>query len=82
MATYVLLHGSYQGGWIWKPVDKLLTAADHVVYRPTLDGCAERKGGVRPVARRADVAFWPERDVRAPILMSANQFAAAAEYRA
>src|ERR1700682_549524 len=47
MATYVLLHGSYQGGWIWKPVDKLLTAAGHVVYRPTLDGCAERKGGLR-----------------------------------
>jgi hypothetical protein len=37
---------------------------------------------VRPVLRRADVAFWPERDVRAAILMSANQFAAAAEYRA
>src|SRR5450759_4435970 len=38
------------------------------------------KGGVRPVLRRADVAFWPERDVRAAILMSANQFAEAAEY--
>jgi pimeloyl-ACP methyl ester carboxylesterase len=47
MATYVLLHGSYQGGWIWKPVGALLTAAGHVVYRPTLDGCAERKGGLR-----------------------------------
>jgi pimeloyl-ACP methyl ester carboxylesterase len=47
MATYVLLHGSFQGGWIWQPVGKLLAAAGHVVYRPTLDGCAERKGGVR-----------------------------------
>jgi pimeloyl-ACP methyl ester carboxylesterase len=47
MATYVLLHGSYQGGWIWQPVHKLLSAAGHVVYRPTLDGCAERKGALR-----------------------------------
>jgi pimeloyl-ACP methyl ester carboxylesterase len=47
MSTYVLLHGSYQGGWIWQPVARLLNAAGHVVYRPTLDGCAERKGGLR-----------------------------------
>src|ERR1700737_5239717 len=48
MATYVLLHGSYQGAWIWQPGAKLLGAAGHVVYRPTLDGCAERKGALRP----------------------------------
>ena len=48
MATYVLVHGSHQGGWTWKPVGERLTAAGHVVYRPTLDGSAERKGSVRP----------------------------------
>jgi pimeloyl-ACP methyl ester carboxylesterase len=42
-----LLHGSYQGGWIWKPVGERLIAEGHTVYRPTLDGCAERKGGLR-----------------------------------
>jgi pimeloyl-ACP methyl ester carboxylesterase len=47
MATFVLIHGSYQGAWIWKPVSALLSAAGHVVHRPTLDGCAERKGGLR-----------------------------------
>lgn len=47
MATYVLVHGSYQGGWIWKPVGERLTAAGHTVYRPTLDGSAERRGGMR-----------------------------------
>jgi len=47
MATFVLIHGSYQGSWIWKPVSALLEAAGHVVYRPTLDGCAERKGSLR-----------------------------------
>src|SRR5438045_9706292 len=48
MATYVLVHGSYQGGWIWQPVARRLRAAGHEVYAPTLDGCAERKGQVRP----------------------------------
>ena len=47
MATYVLVHGSNQGGWIWKPVGERLTAAGHTVYRPTLDGSAERKGSLR-----------------------------------
>ena len=47
MATYVLVHGSHQGGWIWKPVGERLTAAGHTVYHPSLDGSAERKGSVR-----------------------------------
>jgi pimeloyl-ACP methyl ester carboxylesterase len=48
MATYVLVHGAYQGGWIWKPVTTRLRAAGHAVYTPTLDGCAERHAQVRP----------------------------------
>jgi pimeloyl-ACP methyl ester carboxylesterase len=47
MATFVLVHGSYQGGWIWKDVTARLRAAGHEVYAPSLDGCAERKGQVR-----------------------------------
>jgi pimeloyl-ACP methyl ester carboxylesterase len=48
MATFVLVHGSYQGGWIWQPVANRLRAAGHQVYAPSLDGCGERKGAVRP----------------------------------
>lgn len=47
MATFVLVHGSYQGGWIWQPVASRLRAAGHLVYAPSLDGCGERKGTVR-----------------------------------
>jgi pimeloyl-ACP methyl ester carboxylesterase len=47
MVTFVLIHGSYQGGWIWKPVAARLRAAGHEVYTPTLDGCAERAEQVR-----------------------------------
>ena len=48
MATYVLLHGAYQGGWIWKYMTPHLRAAGHAVYTPTLDGCAERRHALRP----------------------------------
>jgi pimeloyl-ACP methyl ester carboxylesterase len=45
--NYVLIHGAYQGGWIWKKVAQGLGAAGHSVYAPTLDGCAERRDQVR-----------------------------------
>jgi pimeloyl-ACP methyl ester carboxylesterase len=48
MATYVLIHGAYQGGWIWNPVADRLRAAGHLVHAPSLDGCAERRHTVRP----------------------------------
>jgi pimeloyl-ACP methyl ester carboxylesterase len=48
MATFVLVHGAYQGGWIWKPVAERLRAAGHAVLAPTLDGCAERHAQIRP----------------------------------
>jgi pimeloyl-ACP methyl ester carboxylesterase len=48
MATFVLIHGAYQGGWIWQRIEQRLRQAGHTVYAPTLDGCAERKGSLRP----------------------------------
>lgn len=54
MATYVLVHGSYQGGWIWKLVGDRLLDAGHRVYRPTLDGSAERRRNLRPDMTLAD----------------------------
>ena len=48
MAIYVLLHGAYQGGWIWQRVAPHLRAAGHTVFTPTLDGCAERRHALRP----------------------------------
>lgn len=41
MVTYVLVHGSGAGGWIWKKLTPLLRAAGHEVYTPTLTGCGE-----------------------------------------
>ena len=47
MTTFVLIHGAYQGGWIWKPTVEQLLAKGHRVFAPTLDGCGERKSQVR-----------------------------------
>ncbi len=48
MTTFVLIHGAYQGGWIWSPVAARLMDAGHRVLTPSLDGCAERAGAIRP----------------------------------
>ena len=40
--TYVLLHGSWHGGWCWRRVADRLRAAGHVVYTPTHTGLGER----------------------------------------
>ena len=48
MGTFVLIHGSFHGGWCWQRVAPLLRQADHEVYTPTLTGLGERKHLVTP----------------------------------
>jgi pimeloyl-ACP methyl ester carboxylesterase len=43
MATYVLLHGGWGGGWEWREVGDRLTAAGHRVFRPSLTGLGDRR---------------------------------------
>jgi pimeloyl-ACP methyl ester carboxylesterase len=42
MATYVLVHGAWHGGWCWNRVVPLLRQKGHEVYTPTLTGLGER----------------------------------------
>jgi pimeloyl-ACP methyl ester carboxylesterase len=48
MATFVLVHGGWHGGWCWKYVTPLLREAGHEVYAPTLTGVGERAHLARP----------------------------------
>ena len=41
--TYVLVHGSWAGGWIWAPVAERLRAQGHRVFAPTQTGLGERR---------------------------------------
>ena len=42
MATFVLVHGAWHGGWCWRRVAPALRAAGHDVLTPTLTGLGER----------------------------------------
>jgi pimeloyl-ACP methyl ester carboxylesterase len=42
MTTFVLVHGAYQGGWVYARVARLLREAGHDVYTPTPTGVGER----------------------------------------
>jgi pimeloyl-ACP methyl ester carboxylesterase len=48
MATFVLVHGAWHGGWCWRFVRPLLRRAGHEVFAPSLTGLGERKHLVRP----------------------------------
>jgi pimeloyl-ACP methyl ester carboxylesterase len=42
MATFVLVHGAWHGGWCYGRVARLLRSAGHDVYTPTHTGVGER----------------------------------------
>jgi pimeloyl-ACP methyl ester carboxylesterase len=42
MATFVLVHGAWLGGWCWQRVAPHLRRSGHEVYTPTLTGLGER----------------------------------------
>ena len=42
MATYLICHGAWSGGWSWKKMRRLLSAAGHEVVAPTYTGLGER----------------------------------------
>ena len=46
MATFVLVHGAWHGGWCWRYVRPLLK--DHQVFTPSLTGLGERRHLARP----------------------------------
>jgi pimeloyl-ACP methyl ester carboxylesterase len=48
VAPYVLVHGGGHGGWCYQRVARLLRAAGHEVYTPTLTGLGERSHLVSP----------------------------------
>jgi pimeloyl-ACP methyl ester carboxylesterase len=48
VATFVLVHGMWAGGWYWQKVRPLLRAAGHEVFSPTLTGLGERVHLARP----------------------------------
>ena len=42
-ATFVLVHGTWHGGWVWRDVRRRLQQRGHIVSTPTCTGCGERE---------------------------------------
>jgi pimeloyl-ACP methyl ester carboxylesterase len=42
MATFVLVHGAWGGGWVWKKIIPLLRTAGHDVHATTATGLGDR----------------------------------------
>ena len=42
MSIYVLVHGAYMGGWVWRQVANFLRSTGHEVFTTTLTGLGER----------------------------------------
>ncbi len=49
MATYVTVHGGWDGAWFWRPVARRLQTAGHEVFTTTLTGSGERAHLASPV---------------------------------
>ena len=41
--NFVLVHGTWHGGWVWRDVRNILTLLGHRVFTPTCTGCGERE---------------------------------------
>lgn len=41
--TFMLIHGTWHGGWVWQDVRYRLEDRGHRVFTPTLTGCGERE---------------------------------------
>lgn len=56
MATFILIHGSWHGGWCFERLHPLLEQAGHVVIAPDLPGM----GGNEAVLRAVTLRGWTE----------------------
>lgn len=78
MATYVLVHGAWGGGWTWGPVARRLRAAGHQVFTPTLTGQGERAHLFTPElgleTRIADVAAVLEYEDLSDVILVGHSY--------
>jgi pimeloyl-ACP methyl ester carboxylesterase len=54
--TFVLVHGGWQGGWVWEKVVRVLETRGHAAVAPTLRGMEGDAGGERAGLTLTDLA--------------------------
>ena len=71
MATFILIHGAWHGGWCWERVAPLLEAAGHRVLAPDLPGMeqAPRALGDDVLREWAEFVASLARDAEGPVIL-------------
>ena len=46
--TFILVHGTWLGDWVWKDVRRILERAGHDVYTPSLTRCGDQAHLISP----------------------------------
>ena len=79
--TYLLVHGSWVGGWYWAPVAERLRGMGHRVFAPTLTGLGERSHLLSPQVTLgtavADVANVVEAEELRDLVLVGHSFGGA-----
>lgn len=75
----VLVHGGWQGSWVWKKLTPLLVTAGHRVYTPTLTGLGDRAHLTHPDlnldAHIQDVLLFLEMEDLREVLLVGHSYA-------
>ena len=71
MATFILIHGAWHGGWCWERVAPLLEAAGHRVLAPDLPGMGtdRRVLGDDPLGEWAEFVAGLAEAAEAPVIL-------------
>lgn len=71
MATFILVHGAWHGGWCWERLTPLLTAAGHTVLAPDLPGMGadQRTPCEDPLGEWADFIADLASAAEAPVIL-------------
>lgn len=79
MATFVLVHGAWHGGWCWRDVVARLQRDGHVVHAVTLTGLGERAHLLSPLitleTHIADVANTIEAGELQDVVLAVHSYA-------
>jgi pimeloyl-ACP methyl ester carboxylesterase len=79
MASFVLVHGAWHGGWCWRDVVQALAAGGHRVYAPTLTGVGERAHLMSPAitleTHIADVRGVIEMEELGDVVLAVHSYA-------
>jgi pimeloyl-ACP methyl ester carboxylesterase len=77
--TFVLIHGTWLGGWIWTPVAQRLIAQGHRVFAPSMTGLGDRAHLIGPDigldAHARDVCSVIEAEELQDVILVGHSFA-------